>query len=186
MKRYPNLSKLHILHYPDRKLRECAMRIKETSSLPQEISERMAELMQEAQGIGLAATQVGWPYRLVVLKSISDPDEILALLNPEILARHGRVVEEEGCLSVPGVFAKVRRAEKVRVRATLPDGTPVEMELEGMAARAWQHEMDHLEGTLFVDRLGPTAKIAVSGRLRELEQIYRECCTTEGRLGEES
>jgi peptide deformylase len=181
---YPKLSGLHILHYPDAKLRERARRIKEVGSFLPEMSERMAELLRDAQGIGLAATQVGWPYRLVVLKSNPESDEVQALVNPASVVREGRVVEEEGCLSVPGVFAKVRRAEKVRVRAELPDGTPVEMELEGLMARAWQHETDHLDGTLFVDRLSPVAKIAVSGRLRELERIYRECCMAEGGPGE--
>jgi len=173
MSSYPDLGKLRILHYPDPRLRERARAVREVNRFLQEMAERMAELMLEAQGIGLAATQVGWPYRFVILKPSPESDEIQALVNPVILTRQGRVMEAEGCLSLPGVFAKVRRAERVRVRAALPDGTPVEIEAEGLAARAWQHELDHLEGTLFVDRLGPAAKIAVSGRLRELERMYR-------------
>lgn len=174
MSKYPNLAKLGILHYPHPGLRERARRIEEIDSFLAELSERMTELMREGKGVGLAATQVGWPFRFILIKPTPEPGHAEAFINPVIIARKGKVVEEEGCLSLPGVFAKVKRAEKVRVRATRPDGEEVEMESEGVVARGWQHEIDHLDGGLFVDRLGPTARIVIAGQLRELERKYRE------------
>lgn len=174
MPKCPDLDKLRILHYPDAKLREHARQIKEIDSFLAEITERMTELMQEANGVGLAATQVGWPFRFIVLNPTQKAAHVQAFINPAIIAREGEAIREEGCLSVPGVFANLKRAQKVRVRATLPDGEQVEMDAEDLAARAWQHELDHLDGGLFVDRLRPSAKIVVSRRLRELERRYQE------------
>ena len=172
MKKYPDLKTLQILEYPDPKLREHARRIAEINAFLQEMSERMAELMRESSGMGLAATQVGWPFRFVVLAPNPEEERVETYVNPVILSREGKTVQQEGCLSVPGVLAKVRRAQRVRVRATRADGETVEMEAEGLLARAWQHEIDHLEGGLFVDRLSPAARILVRGRLRELEAGY--------------
>ena len=173
MSRFPDLTKLEILRYPDPRLREHAGRLRQTGSLIREMAQRMAELMGEAGGLGLAATQVGWPFRLIVLNTAEEPDKIEAYLNAEILAREGKDIAEEGCLSLPGLFAKVKRAERVRVRATRPDGEVVEFEAEGLAARAWQHELDHLEGRLFVDRVGPAARILLAPRLHRLEKEYQ-------------
>jgi len=171
--KYPDLKTLRILYYPDPRLRVEAGRVEEADRFLSEMAERMRELMVEAQGLGLAATQVGWPFRFIILNLTGEPGEAEAFVNPVIISRAGRVLEEEGCLSVPGVFAKVRRAERVRVQATRLDGERVEMEAEGLLARAWQHELDHLDGRLFVDRLGPAARIAVTPRLREMEERFR-------------
>jgi len=173
LSRFPDVMKLRILCYPDPRLRDHAGDLKDTGSLVKEITLRMAELMGEAGGVGLAATQVGWPYRFVVLNTTGEPGKIEAYLNPEIIAREGKVVAEEGCLSLPGLWAKVRRAERVRVRATRADGEVVEFDAEGLAARAWQHEIDHLEGGLFVDRVGAAAKILLRPRLHSLEKEYK-------------
>lgn len=170
--KYPKLERLHILHYPDPHLREHAKELREVDSFLKELSERMAEMMREAKGIGLASTQVGWPFRFIVLGSLTEEGKSEGFINPVILAKDGRQVVEEGCLSVPGIWAKVRRAEKVRVRATRLTGETVEMEAEGMLARAWQHEIDHLDGSLFVDRVGPAGRIVIAGRLRELEEHF--------------
>jgi peptide deformylase len=167
---YPDLKTLHILRYPALALREHAARIQEINSFLRELSDRMAELIREEKGVGLAATQVGWPFRFLLVNTAAEPGKVEAFINPVILRKRGKLFEEEGCLSVPGVFAKVRRAEIVTVRATLPSGETVEMEAQGLIARAWQHEIDHLDGTLFVDRLSPTAKLIVEPKLQEMAQ----------------
>ena len=171
---YPDLKKVRILRYPDPHLREHAARLKEINTFLREMSERMAELMREHKGVALAATQIGWPFRFVVMSLAPEGGKVETFINPVILSKRGKLFVEEGCLSVPGVFARVRRAEIVTVRATLPNGEPFEMEATGLVARAWQHELDHLDGTLFVDRLNPSAKIVIAGKLHEMEQEYRE------------
>jgi len=170
--KYPKLERLQILHYPDPHLREKAVDLTDVGNFLKELTERMSELMFGAKGIGLASTQVGWPFRFIVLGSLTEEGKSEGYINPVILSRQGRQVAEEGCLSVPGIWAKVRRAERVRVRATRIDGERIEFDAEGMAARAWQHELDHLEGGLFVDRVGPAARIVIAGRLREMEEHY--------------
>jgi len=172
MIKYPDLKTLRILHYPDPRLREHAVSLKELDSFLNEMAARMNELMVAAQGMGLAATQVGWPFRFVIINTENEPGREETFINPVIIAREGKQIGEEGCLSVPGIFGKVRRAEKVRVRATLPSGEEVEFDAEGLAARAWQHEIDHLDGGLFVDRLGPAAKVMISGQLRALKERF--------------
>ena len=180
MLKYPDVSKLHIVHYPAPVLRARAEDIREVSSFLKELAERMGELMGEAQGVGLAANQVGWPYRFVILNPTLEPGKVEAFINPVIITKEGRMVEEEGCLSVPGIHARVRRAEKVRVRATRRDGEKVEMAAEGLLARAWQHEIDHLDGMLFVDRVRPGARVLLAGQLRYLERIYEEAAGETG------
>ena len=172
MSKRPDLKTLHVLHYPNPALREVSKQIAEINSFLGEMSARMAEVMQEEKGVGLAAPQVGWPFRLTVINPTLEPGKCETYINPVIIHREGKMVGDEGCLSVPGVFAKVRRAEKVRVRATLLRGETVEFDAEGLAARMWQHEMDHFEGALFLDRIGPAAKILLRRSLRDLEARY--------------
>ena len=167
---YPDLKTLRVLRYPAPALREHAARIKEINTFLRELSERMSELMRQEKGVGLAATQVGWPFRFMLINTTAEPGKVETFINPVILAKRGKLFEEEGCLSVPGVFAKVHRAEIVTVRATLPSGETVEMEAQGLIARAWQHEIDHLDGTLFVDRLSPAAKIVIEPKLQEMAE----------------
>lgn len=174
MTKRPDLNKLRIIHYPDPVLRARAAEIKEVDTFLQEMAARMKELTEEANGAGLAGNQVGWPFRMVVVNAASEESGLKVFINPVIIEREGLIAEEEGCLSVPAIFAKVRRAEKVRVRATLPDGEVVEMDAEGLAARAWQHELDHLDGFLFLDRLRPSARVLIQGRLRYLEREYEK------------
>jgi len=168
----PDLDAMHILVYPDPELRVNARPIGEPQDPVPEIAERMKDLMQQATGIGLAATQVGLAHRLVVVCPTADPLKIEAYIDPVIVKRDGRTSEEEGCLSVPGVQAKVRRANKVLVRATRLDGTVMEMEAEGLAARMWQHEIDHLDGGLFVDKVGPASRILIRRQLKQLERDF--------------
>jgi peptide deformylase len=171
---YPDLKTLHVFRYPASALREHAAQVRELNSFLRELSDRMAELMREEKGVGLAATQVGWPFRFVLINATAEPGKAEAFINPVIVAKRGKLFEEEGCLSVPGIFAKVRRAEIVTVRATLPTGESVEMEAQGLIARAWQHELDHLDGTLFVDRLSPTAKLVIEPKLQEMASRRNE------------
>jgi len=180
MQDYPDLTKLRILRYPDPMLHKHAEEIREVNSFLKEMTARMAELMQEEKGIGLAAPQVGWRFRLALVNPTMEPGKFEPFLNPVIIERKGKVLGEEGCLSVPGVFAKVKRAEKVRVRATRLDGETVEFESEGLAARLWQHELDHFEGTLFVERLGPATRILIKDSLSELERRYVEKAASPG------
>lgn len=143
----------------------------------------MLDMMYQGDGVGLAANQVDLPYRIFVMNPTGDPaqkDQEFVLLNPEILSRKGGMEEkEEGCLSLPGVYAPVRRSTKIVLSAYNLQGQEVRYELEGLAARAAQHEIDHLDGVLFIDRLSPAALAEVRKKLLELEQEFQ----TNRRLG---
>jgi peptide deformylase len=127
----------------------------------------MFETMYAAPGIGLAATQVNAAKRLLVIDVSEKRDQPLVFINPEILAREGVEETEEGCLSVPGVFDKVTRAEKVRVRALDRDGKQFEMEADGLLAVCIQHEIDHLDGKLFVDYLSELKRTRIRKKLEK-------------------
>jgi peptide deformylase len=136
----------------------------------------MFDLMYAARGIGLAANQVGLPYRFFVLNLTADPeqkDQERVFINPEIIKRHSSTEEEEGCLSFPGLYAKVQRARKIKVQAFDLDGNPVEITADDLLGRAIQHETDHLSGRLFIDLLGPLGRLSVMSKLREFEAKYR-------------
>ena len=169
----PDPNQLCVLHYPAPDLRVEAQPIGAPDGPFEELGRRMKELMMEDRGIGLAATQVGWPRRLLVTTLTGEPSDAEVFIDPVILKRAGRVSDEEGCLSVPGVRAKVKRAEQVLVRATRLSGETVEIESDGYLARCWQHEIDHLDGILFVDKVGPAGRILMARQLRYLEGIYR-------------
>lgn len=137
----------------------------------------MFELMYDSRGIGLAANQVALPFRFFILNLTADPertDQEQVFLNPEIVKRHGSLEEEEGCLSFPGVYAKVHRARKVKVRAFDLLGNPIELEAEDLLSRALQHEADHLSGKLFIDYLAPTARNAIALKIRDIENGFRQ------------
>lgn len=145
-----------ILRYPDKRLRVKAERVTEVTDEVRAICDDMAETMYAAPGVGLAAPQVGVPLRIFVIDVASgtdDPSQLHYFINPEIVRREGETVWEEGCLSFPGIHEEIERAEKVTVRATGLDGKPFELEADGLLAIAIQHENDHLEGTLMVDRV---------------------------------
>lgn len=137
----------------------------------------MFDLMYESRGIGLAANQVALPYRFFVLNLTADPeqrDHEQVFVNPEIVKRHSSIEDEEGCLSFPGLYAKVRRARKIKVRAFDLSGNPIEIDAEDLASRAIQHETDHLSGRLFIDLLGPFSRTSTSAKLREFEAQFRK------------
>ena len=144
---------LEILHFPDARLRNVAKPVAQVDDSVRKLIDDMLETMYEAPGIGLAATQVNQPRRVIVVDISEERNQPLALVNPEILEKHGEEQMEEGCLSVPGVYEPVQRAERVRVRALDRDGGSIEMEADGLLAVCIQHEIDHLDGKLFVDYL---------------------------------
>jgi peptide deformylase len=137
---------------------------------------RMLELMYEHKGLGLAANQVFLPYRIVVLNPTGDPqqrDKEEVLLNPVILERKGAIEGEEGCLSFPGLFQKIRRAKTVTVQAYDLNGQVIEKVVSDLESRLWQHEVDHLDGVLFIDKMGTIARLASRNALREFEQDFQ-------------
>ncbi len=151
---------LKILHYPDPLLKKVAEPVTTFDDQLKVLAADMAETMYAAPGVGLAAPQVGIAKRMVVIDCAPKdaPPQLLSVVNPEIIAREDEVCEEEGCLSVPGFYARVPRSRKVRVRYLDLNGREVEMEADGLLAICFQHEIDHLNGILFVDHLSPLKK----------------------------
>lgn len=168
---------MKIVHYPHPALRH---RSRPLTSIDQHIHahvREMFELMYEARGLGLAANQVALPYQLLIMNLTGDAeqrDQEVAFINPVILERKGVIDDEEGCLSLPGLYQKVRRARTVKVQAYNLQGALVEIEAGELAARCWQHEVDHLHGVLFIDKVGPIGKLAIRGVLKEFELTYRK------------
>jgi peptide deformylase len=164
-----------ILHYPDPRLREPGKRVPTMTPELQQLADDMAETMYAAPGVGLAATQVGelWQIFVVDCAAEGEPSDLRVFVNPEILSLEGAVTFDEGCLSFPGAREEVERAEKVRVRAQDRDGKWFELEAEGLLAIAIQHEYDHLQGVLMIDRLGPLKK-----RLLHRKMLKREASAT--------
>ena len=142
-----------ILHYPDPRVRNRAEPVSSVDDGIRTLIDDMLETMYAAPGIGLAAIQVNVPKRVVTIDISEQGDDPLCLVNPEILAQAGNIETEEGCLSVPGIYESVERADWIRARALDRDGRPFEFEAEGLLAVCVQHEIDHLDGKLFVDYL---------------------------------
>lgn len=158
---------LDILHFPDPRLRSKARPVDQVDDALRRFIDDMLETMYEAPGIGLAATQVNDQRRVVVIDVSLDKSAPLVLINPEMLSLEGEEEMEEGCLSVPGIYETVRRAEKVRARALDRDGRPFEIEAEGLLAVCIQHEIDHLDGKLFVDRLSSIKRMRIRRRIEK-------------------
>ncbi|MGC9193980.1 MAG: peptide deformylase [Syntrophobacteraceae bacterium] len=154
------MSLLPISVYPDPVLRQKAKRIEKIDDEVQILIDNMIETMREAPGIGLAANQVGRPVRVVVLDlECREPGHgLLVLINPEMISARGRTKSEEGCLSIPGYFSPVTRYEEVQVRGQDREGQMLEIEASGLLAICLQHEMDHLEGKLFIDRISAISR----------------------------
>ena len=161
------MAKLTILEFPDPRLRTRAVAVEQVDDALRALLEDMFETMYAAPGIGLAATQVDVHRRFMVIDVSETKDQPLVFINPEILARDGTETCQEGCLSVPGVYADVKRAERVRVRATDRNGEVFEIDADGLLAVCIQHEMDHLDGKLFVDYLSPLKRELVRKRLEK-------------------
>lgn len=159
------MTKLKILEFPDPRLRKKAAPVEVVDDGMRELIDSMFETMYAAPGIGLAATQVDVHKRLLVADVSADKTEPYALINPEILEKDGVAVTEEGCLSIPGYYEEVERAEHIRVRFLNREGDVEEMEAEGLLAVCIQHEMDHLDGKLFVDYLSEAKRSRIRKRL---------------------
>ena len=158
---------LPILHYPDPRLHTVAKPVAGVDDRIRKLIKDMAETMYAAPGIGLAATQVDMHERVLIIDISETRDELQAFVNPEILEKSGDAETEEGCLSVPGVYEKVRRAERVRVRALSPQGEPYTLEAEGLLAVCIQHEIDHLEGKVFVEYLSRLKQHRIAAKLKK-------------------
>ncbi len=161
------MTKLVILEYPDPRLRKKAAPVAVVDDALRQLADNMLETMYAARGVGLAATQVDVHQRLIVLDVSEERDQPLVLINPELLTREGSGPGEEGCLSLPGIYEKLSRATHIRVRALGRDGRPFEMDAEGLLAVCIQHEMDHLEGKLFVDYLSELKRQLIRRRLEK-------------------
>ncbi len=161
---------LNVLHFPDPRLRTRAGAVERVDDSVRRLVDDMFETMYAAPGIGLAATQVNEHRRVIVIDVSETKNEPLCLINPEITAREGFEEMEEGCLSVPGVFEKVRRADRITVSALDRDGVRFSLEADGLLAVCIQHEMDHLEGKLFIDYLSEMKRGRIRKRLQKQER----------------
>ncbi len=168
---------LRIVPYPHPALRYVSRPVAQIDDELRSWVHAMFDLMYAARGVGLAANQVALPYRFFILNLTADPektDQEQVFINPEIVKRHASVEEEEGCLSLPGLYAKVHRARKIKARAYDLEGNPIEVEAEDLLSRVIQHETDHLSGKLFIDYLGPLARHSMKAKLQEFEKNYRQ------------
>jgi peptide deformylase len=167
---------LQIIHYPHPTLRHVSKPLKRVDAELRDMVAEMFQLMYEHDGVGLAANQVDLPYRLFVANVAGDPqakDAEYVFINPVVLKGSGQHEREEGCLSIPGVYAPVVRKEKITVQAYNLAGEEIAGELDGLFARVVQHEVDHLDGRLFIDRISPTQLADLSGQLEEFEIDFR-------------
>lgn len=164
---------LDILHYPDARLHTVAQPVAAVDDRIRDLIGSMAETMYAAPGIGLAATQVNVHERVIVIDISETHDALRVFINPEIVAQSGRAEGEEGCLSVPGVFDKVERAERITVRALDRDGKSFELEADGLLAVCIQHEMDHLMGKVFVDYLSALKRNRIKAKLLKQAREHR-------------
>jgi peptide deformylase len=167
---FASMSQLTILEYPDPRLRTKAQPVAVFDTALQTLVDSMFETMYAAPGIGLAATQVNVHKQLLILDISEEKNQPLVLINPKIVAQEGSQTYQEGCLSVPGIYADVERADRISVEALDRHGQPLKLAAEGLLAVCIQHEMDHLAGKLFVDYLSPLKRDLVR---RKLEKARR-------------
>jgi peptide deformylase len=165
------MSNLNILEFPDPRLTTVASDVEIFDESLKKLVQDMTETMYSAHGIGLAATQVNVHKRLLVLDVSENQDQPRVYINPQILSSEGEQDHEEGCLSVPGIYASVKRAENITVRAQDSDGNTFEEQAEGLHAVCIQHEMDHLIGRLFVDYLSPLKRNMVRKKLEKQRKV---------------
>lgn len=156
---------LEIKEYGEPDLREKALPVKEITPEILNLIKDMAETMYTASGVGLAASQVGVLKRIILVDG--EEDELIVLINPVIIKSEGEVVEEEGCLSVPDIYSQVKRSSKVTIKALNDNGDLIEITKEGLTARALQHEIDHLDGILFIDRIGRMERQILLNKLKK-------------------
>ena len=170
-----------IVPYPHPALRYLSHNVTQIDDELRATVRTMFGLMYEARGIGLAANQVALPFRFFILNLTADPeqpDKEMVFINPVIVKRHSSIEDEEGCLSFPGVYTDVRRARKIRVRGFDLQGQEIDLEAEDLLSRAIQHELDHVDGKLFIDYAGPIAKATIGAKLRDFETKFRQAQTS--------
>jgi peptide deformylase len=164
------MAALTILRYPDPRLHRVAAKVDRFDDVIRKLINDMSETMYAAPGVGLAATQVDVHLRAIVIDISESRDQLKVLVNPELVAASGEADREEGCLSVPDVYEKVRRAERITVRAQDAEGRPYALEAEGLLAVCIQHEMDHLEGKVFVEKLSRLKQSRIRARMKKHER----------------
>ncbi len=164
------MAKLPVLHFPDPRLRKKAVAITSIDEAIRELAHDMLETMYHEGGIGLAATQVDIQKRLVVMDLSEERNDPVFLINPEILASEGKEEMQEGCLSVPDFYDTVQRAERIRFRYQALDGEVIERDADGLLAVCVQHEIDHLNGKLFIDYLSPLKRQRIKKKLEKQEK----------------
>lgn len=162
---------LTILEFPDKRLRTVAAEVEQVDDGIKNLVDDMLETMYVAKGVGLAATQVNVHKRIIVMDISDEKNEPICLINPQIIETVGTEESEEGCLSVPGFFEKVKRAERIKIKALNRDGEHFELEADDLLAVCIQHEMDHLQGKLFVDYLSAFKRNRIKNKL---EKIHRQ------------
>lgn len=167
-----DLANLQILVYPAPMLRKAAAPVEIVDEAVRAVAGRMLELTREAKGVGLAATQVGLPWRLFVTTGVDgEPDRVY--INPSLGLGGDLIVREEGCLSIPGINVEIRRPETASITALDLESRPFTLHDDDLLARIWQHEADHLDGILIIDRMSPLDRLATRKALRELEAAAR-------------
>lgn len=160
-----------ILHYPDPRLRRTANPVAEVNDDVRRLVDDMAETMYQAPGIGLAAIQINEAWRIVVIDISESRDQLQVFINPEIFYKEGVQEREEGCLSVPGIYEPLIRANRIRVRTLDRHGKPLEIEAEGLLATCIQHEIDHLDGKVFVDYLSRLKQTRIRKKLEKQQRL---------------
>ncbi len=161
---------LKILHYPDKRLHTVAKPVEVVDDAIRQLAADMAETMYAAPGIGLAATQVDRHIQLIVVDVSEKRNDLKVFINPEIIEAEGERIGEEGCLSVPGIYDKVKRAERIRVRALDLEGQPFELTATGLLAVCIQHEIDHLKGRVFVEYLSRLKQDRIKQKLKKQQR----------------
>jgi peptide deformylase len=164
------IEELTLVKYPAAVLNEPARRVENLDTWVERLALKMIELMYEHRGVGLAGNQVGLPLQIFVANPLVERGNELVLINPEIVEEAGWLEVEEGCLSLPAIFGKVRRRQRVIIEATDLKGNLIELDTQDLLARIMQHEIDHLTGTLILQRLSPVAKLAARRQIKNLEE----------------
>jgi peptide deformylase len=165
---------LAIIVYPDPRLQKVSVPVERFDEWLADLAAKMLSLMRDAKGVGLAAPQVGINQRLFVMNATGEPADDLIIVNPQLSDMDGSAQDEEGCLSIPELRVQIERSKHTRLQAMDVRGNPIERVSDGYEARIWQHEFDHLNGILLIDRMGTVARALHRGLLRDLEAQYAE------------
>lgn len=177
------MSVLTILEFPDDRLRKKAAAVKQVDNEISNLVDEMLDTMYAYKGVGLAATQVNIHKRIIVIDVSEEKDTPLCFINPEISVSQGEEESEEGCLSVPGFFEKVKRAEQITVKALDKQGKSFEMQADGLLSICIQHEIDHLEGKLFVDYISSLKRQRIKKKLEKIHKLERDNSKEKSKIG---